>query len=236
MIKERRIYTHGFTLIELLVVIAIIAILASILFPVFAKAREKARSAHCQSNLKQIGLAMSMYVQDWDEAYPSMRKTGVDPVWNLGGSNYWYNRLLPYAGKKYVSVFYCPSSPSVEKNNPVLNGNYTYNYGSFSSGTVIRTLADIKYPANLYMILDGSHQELNMSARNFTTTRPGADLNTLQYIPGAGGADAAVCNAANPAFVDFNTPRGGWRDFMQGRHAGVVNVLCADGCVYYSLG
>ncbi|MHB1191040.1 MAG: type II secretion system protein, partial [Armatimonadota bacterium] len=60
----------GFTLIELLVVIAIIAILASILFPVFAAAREKSREAVCQSNLRQIGMAFSLYAQDYDETYP----------------------------------------------------------------------------------------------------------------------------------------------------------------------
>src|SRR5438045_8254156 len=62
---------HAFTLIELLVVIAIIAILAAILFPVFARAREKARQASCQSNLKQIGIAFKMYVQDYDETWPN---------------------------------------------------------------------------------------------------------------------------------------------------------------------
>ena len=61
----------AFTLIELLVVIAIIAILAAILFPVFAQAREKARAVSCLSNLKQIGLACMMYVQDYEETYPS---------------------------------------------------------------------------------------------------------------------------------------------------------------------
>src|SRR5688500_14171901 len=63
----------GFTLIELLVVIAIIAILAAILFPVFARARENARSASCQSNLKQIGLAFAQYVQDYEGSYPRAR-------------------------------------------------------------------------------------------------------------------------------------------------------------------
>ncbi|HAZ64135.1 MAG TPA: hypothetical protein DCZ72_11075, partial [Armatimonadetes bacterium] len=67
----RRGSRRGFTLIELLVVIAIIAILAAILFPVFAKAREKARAASCQSNLKQLGLSVMQYTQDWDEMYPT---------------------------------------------------------------------------------------------------------------------------------------------------------------------
>src|SRR5579862_2997773 len=65
--SQKRGSGHGFTLIELLVVIAIIAILAAILFPVFAQAREKARQASCQSNLKQLGLAFLMYAEDYDE-------------------------------------------------------------------------------------------------------------------------------------------------------------------------
>src|SRR5579872_7481927 len=76
----------GFTLIELLVVIAIIAILAAILFPVFAQAREKARAITCLSNLKQIGLACTMYTQDYDETLPF--------AWSAQGG--WYNLLQPY--------------------------------------------------------------------------------------------------------------------------------------------
>ena len=96
---------RGFTLIELLVVIAIIAILAAILFPVFAQAREKARSATCQSNLKQIMTGVKMYCQDYDEQSPNY-------VWNpVGGGNWvtWMEMVHPYV--KNTGVFLCPSAP-----------------------------------------------------------------------------------------------------------------------------
>src|SRR5256885_5437199 len=85
-------FRRAFTLIELLIVIAIIAILAAILFPVFAQAREKARQATCQSNLKQIGSAFAMYVQDYDECFPN---TGVPDLWQ---GRYWRWPLKPYLG------------------------------------------------------------------------------------------------------------------------------------------
>lgn len=100
MISRRR--RNGFTLIELLVVIAIIAILAAILFPVFARARENARKSSCQSNLKQIGIGFAMYSQDYDEyiAPSSLNHVGLGIVW-------WGYLIQPYL--KNSQVLKCPS-------------------------------------------------------------------------------------------------------------------------------
>jgi prepilin-type N-terminal cleavage/methylation domain-containing protein/prepilin-type processing-associated H-X9-DG protein len=98
----------GFTLIELLVVIAIIAILAAILFPVFAAAREKAKSITCTSNQKQIGLALMQYVQDYDETWPA---------WDRGVNNvtdkFWQFQVQPYL--KSTGVWMCPDNKETIK-------------------------------------------------------------------------------------------------------------------------
>ena len=99
----------GFTLIELLVVIAIIAILAAILFPVFAKAREKARQSSCQSNEKQLGIAVAMYVGDYDGTYPPyfVRPGGAGGGFGTSGDLSWRVMMLPYI--KNTQIFQCPS-------------------------------------------------------------------------------------------------------------------------------
>lgn len=127
----------GFTLIELLVVIAIIAILAAILFPVFAKAREAARASACRSNLKQIGTAMLMYVQDYDEQ--------IGHSWvNSPGDYSWKDYLQPYI--KNTQLYKCPSSRFP---------NFGSNYGIYE-GVCGKTLAYFTAPAGTVMFADGS--------------------------------------------------------------------------------
>ena len=102
---------HGFTLIELLVVIAIIAILAAILFPVFAKAREKARQASCLSNQRQLATGILSYTQDYDETLPPSGRWNVPPsgTWGQAGQpKIWYDVIMPYV--KNGQIFFCPST------------------------------------------------------------------------------------------------------------------------------
>jgi prepilin-type N-terminal cleavage/methylation domain-containing protein/prepilin-type processing-associated H-X9-DG protein len=159
---------RGFTLIELLVVIAIIAILAAILFPVFAQAREKARMAACQSNLKQMGSAFTMYTQDYDETYPLGKNDGtgggcadyaVRSTW--GG---WIgNLIMPYT--KNVNIYTCPSQPAANSVNgggsnqaptcglnvvPYVQVSYDFNYQAVSG----KSLTNINEPANLGIVWD----------------------------------------------------------------------------------
>ncbi len=99
---------NGFTLIELLVVIAIIAILAAILFPVFAQAREKARGISCLSNMKQLGTGLLMYVQDYDESFPINLYLGQDSGNPCMMTS--YQEVAPYIKNSQVNL--CPSDPS----------------------------------------------------------------------------------------------------------------------------
>jgi prepilin-type N-terminal cleavage/methylation domain-containing protein/prepilin-type processing-associated H-X9-DG protein len=113
---------RGFTLIELLVVIAIIAILAAILFPVFAQAREKARQSACLSNLKQIGTAVMLYTQDYEESYPLYAD-------HPKHTTYWYDTINPYikAANNRGSVYFCPSATKT-LTSVNTSGGYAANY------------------------------------------------------------------------------------------------------------
>ena len=145
---------RAFTLIELLVVIAIIAILAAILFPVFAKAREKARQASCQSNLKQISLGCIMYASDYDQRTVvnswQNGSWGPLPVQQMDA----FHRMFSYT--KNVQIYRCPSSSSTAV-RPETAGNWvqipygSYGYSGWVSG---RAEADIQSPAELFLVMD----------------------------------------------------------------------------------
>jgi len=136
----------GFTLIELLVVIAIIAILAAILFPVFARARENARKSTCQSNLKQIGTGVMMYVQDYDEMYPQecAHVTGGN---NTPTDKYcWRYSISPYL--KNDKIWKCPSDSN--HSGIWTSASYAYNCWNFSA----KAMATIAAPADVLLIVD----------------------------------------------------------------------------------
>jgi prepilin-type N-terminal cleavage/methylation domain-containing protein/prepilin-type processing-associated H-X9-DG protein len=141
---------RGFTLIELLVVIAIIAILAAILFPVFAQARDKARSAACLSNCKQMALGVHMYAQDYDEKIPaafsewSADYTDYKGTLNKNYPSYWYVVIQPYV--KNTKVVKCPSDGDAS-----VPTSYAYNYPHMSYRlsypNTVFTLAQIEVPS-----------------------------------------------------------------------------------------
>jgi prepilin-type N-terminal cleavage/methylation domain-containing protein/prepilin-type processing-associated H-X9-DG protein len=120
----------GFTLIELLVVTAILALLAAILFPVFAQAREKARQTTCLSNMKQLGLAANLYLQDWDEGFPQTHPTATPwlrPSRRDRLTADWFHLLSPYTHTPAVNV--CPSDPNISARRPnsyIPNGYFVY--------------------------------------------------------------------------------------------------------------
>jgi prepilin-type N-terminal cleavage/methylation domain-containing protein/prepilin-type processing-associated H-X9-DG protein len=169
---------RGFTLIELLVVIAIIAILAAILFPVFARAREKAKQASCQSNLKQMALASRMYGQDYDEA--------VTPSDIYANPNYYIfsNLLQPYI--KNTQILLCPSkkggwygggTPGTYTcvQSHCVQSNYTVNYCvSQGYGTTVKD-AQLVRPAETIEYVDG--QCPNAQPTNARTTCYGVEPN-----------------------------------------------------------
>jgi prepilin-type N-terminal cleavage/methylation domain-containing protein/prepilin-type processing-associated H-X9-DG protein len=154
--------SNGFTLIELLVVIAIIAILAAILFPVFAKVREKARQATCASNLKQIGLGFIQYTQDYDDKYPSVYNSQSDLI-SSGQVAYWPYAIYPYI--KSTAVYRCPDDSTTNAVSYAAN-----NYVTEESDAIVAS------PSTLVLAADGNDGN-DVSAKLPTDTQTFNGLN-----------------------------------------------------------
>jgi prepilin-type N-terminal cleavage/methylation domain-containing protein/prepilin-type processing-associated H-X9-DG protein len=209
----------AFTLIELLVVIAIIAILAAILFPAFARARENGRKASCQSNLKQIGLATQMYLQDYDSVFmPYMQGPATAPR----------ALLQPYHASRQVWV--CPSeqdpkvtavSDDAEYVSYMFNNQMATTAPTATAAAVLRSVALIKRPAEIVVTHDSDTGELGWTEGNtwdngLTTDWP--QLRPACSNSGAGGT-ARPCGTNSYLKPEFN------------RHNGTFNVLFLDGHV-----
>lgn len=177
----------AFTLIELLVVIAIIAILASILFPVFGRARENARRSSCQSNLKQIGLGIKQYTQDYDERFPSI--PSVAPV-DVPG---WAYAIQPYM--KSEQIFQCPSETGTTPTGVDLLAragtdgfsDYYINANLADANGIAVTESAIEYSSN--SVMNGEGRGVTGSANNYAQQNPA--VGQARHLEGA-----------NYAFVD----------------------------------
>jgi prepilin-type N-terminal cleavage/methylation domain-containing protein/prepilin-type processing-associated H-X9-DG protein len=172
---------RGFTLIELLVVIAIIAILAAILFPVFAKAREKARQSSCLSNLKQMGLANLAYAQDYDGRYMPYANVASAPTPPADTNrNFWRFPLQPYI--KNWQVYICPSSWASpgDESSIAIQGHPAYGYND-QVGSIAESV--VTYPAQLAIMGDCAHWSLRQNWSMAYANMCGASCNPLNANP-----------------------------------------------------
>jgi prepilin-type N-terminal cleavage/methylation domain-containing protein/prepilin-type processing-associated H-X9-DG protein len=173
----------GFTLIELLVVIAIISMLAAILFPVFGRARENARRASCSSNLKQIGLGLTQYTQDYDESFPLTIVYGTASTPPAGVPAGWADAIQPYL--KSTQIYQCPSEANPPASDPNAAGYTDYWMNSNLSGD---NLSLDQNPTLSIMFGDGGLETGGLNAQS-----------TARYRTNGCGSAFGGVNTSQPA-------------------------------------
>ena len=214
--KNKQNAFSAFTLIELLVVIAIIAILAAILFPVFARARENARRSSCQSNLKQIGLGILQYTQDYDERFMTYRNAAADaPLFH-------WAVIQPYL--KSTQIYQCPSDTSSPSDNPLADG---------TAGAPYNGAGYTDYFYNVQLSRDPATPTVNgtgvalAALSNSSLTILGGDSSTGTAAKFSSGTTPAAC-AANLAGIDSGA--------ALNKHLEGANYLFTDGHVKWLKG
>ena len=243
---------HAFTLIELLVVIAIIAILAAILFPVFAQAREKARQTSCLSNEKQLALGILMYNQDYDEHFPIYQYAYLhaltDPPFDpkvIDATVGWNEAVYPYV--KNVQVFHCPSAPLASVNgtqqswaggnlddtyptgvsNYAINARLAGNTGGQDDGMIwpTATNADLEWPASTILLVEASSTCADGCATS-DANEWGWEGRHVDLLNGDGWWGGNEPPSQGASFVDSLKP-------PLGRHTNGSNYAFSDGHVKF---
>ena len=227
---------RAFTLIELLVVVSIVAILAALLFPIFGRARENARRSSCQSNLRQIGLGLLQYLQDYDEKMPRSffgTSSGADKT--TRDKTKWMDVIFPYVRSE--QIFVCPSQSgaSYRFSGNLAAGEESDDYGSYGQNGAYSASGDAQTPprsSGLYLI--GLSQIAAPAATIWA-----ADINSRQGADRSYGilwtnaSDAKISpQPVKTSAADASIPAGNRQlEKIIDRHLATTNVLFCDGHV-----